>query len=237
MTSPVTPGTASLLVGLGINPMTPKKPPKSPASIAERAEQTALRKRELETAAETDAADQALEASEMTVADPSAAPALKAAAKKARLDRKQATQAAFAKAQDTAAMPPPPKPGTQAKAGKDKKKVAATRIKKKKTIEAALPSDNTDAEERTGSGAGSAAPTRAGNTKVGTTSRTTAHCSPALSAHACTPQTTPNCNHKTQTTHHLSNSWTPLEFTDPVIKLELDQSSSKEKPGPGYPAP
>ena len=176
----------------------------------------------------------------MTVADPSSAPALKAAAKKARLDRKQATQVAFAKAQDAAAMPPPPKPGIQAREGKDKKKTAgaaSARIKKKKTPEAAVPSDNTDADERTGSDAGSAAPTRAGNTKVGNTPRTTAHCSPALSAHACTPQTTPNCKHKTQTTHHLSNSWTPLEFTDPEIKLELDQSSSKEKPRAWIPSP
>ena len=120
MTSPVTPAwhcQPPALVGLRINPMTPKKPPKSPAEIAERAEQIALRKRELESAVETDAADQALEASEMTVADPASAPALKAAAKKARLDRKQATQVAFAKAQDAAAMPPPPKPGIQVLVG------------------------------------------------------------------------------------------------------------------------
>ena len=51
MTSPVTPGTVSLLVGLNINPMTPRKPPKSPAEIAARAEQIALRKRERESAA------------------------------------------------------------------------------------------------------------------------------------------------------------------------------------------
>ena len=61
----------------------------------------------------------------MTVADPASAPALKAAAKKARVDRKQATQVALAKARDAAAMPPPPKPGVQAKEGKDKKKTAA----------------------------------------------------------------------------------------------------------------
>ena len=42
----------------------------------------------------------------MMVADPASAPALKAASKKARLDRKQATQVALAKAQDAAAMPP-----------------------------------------------------------------------------------------------------------------------------------
>ena len=148
MTSPVTPGTASLLVELGIHPMTPKKPPQSPAIIAERAERTALRKRELETAAEADAANQALEACETTVANPSAATALKAAAKKARLERKQSTQAAIAKAQaQTAAMPPPPAPGAQARAGKDNKKNTGPRIKKK-TPKAALPSDNTDADER-----------------------------------------------------------------------------------------
>ena len=150
MTSPVTPGTASLLTALGINPTTPKKLPLSPASIAERAERSALRKRQHEAAAETDAADQQLEACETTVADPSAAPALKAAAKKARVERKQATQAALAKAQaQTAAMPPPPAPGAQARAGKDKKKTTGPRIKKK-TPEAA-PIDNKDADERTGS--------------------------------------------------------------------------------------
>ena len=60
----------------------------------------------------------------MTVADPASAPALKAAAKKARVDRKQATEVAVAKARDAAAMPPPPKPGIQAKEGKGKKKTA-----------------------------------------------------------------------------------------------------------------
>ena len=144
----------------------------------------------------------------MTPADAASAPALKAASKKARLERKQATQVAIAKARDAAAMPPPPKPGIQAKEGKGKKKTAdaaPARIKRKKPPEAAVPSDNTDADERTGSDAGSAAPTRAGNAKVGNTPRTTAHCSPALSAHTCTPQTTSNLTCTAQITHHHSS--------------------------------
>ena len=128
MTSPATPGAVSLLVGMGINPRTPTKIQLSPASVAARAERSAQRKREREAAVENAAADQALEASEMTVAAPSAAPELRAAAKKARVDRTQARVAAIETVQaQTTAMPPPPAPEAQAKAGKAKPKADATR--------------------------------------------------------------------------------------------------------------
>ena len=210
---------------MNINPITPRKPPKSPEEIAARAEQIALRKRELESAANTDAADQTLEDSEMTAADSASAPALKAASKKARVDRKQATQVAIAKARDAAAaMPPPPKPGIQAKDGRGKKKTAdaaPARIKRKKPPEAAVPSDNTDADERTGSDAGSEAPSRAGNAKVGNTPRTTAHCSPALSAHTCTSQTTSNLTCTAQITLH---SPPLLPMDSPGVHRSNDQT-------------
>ena len=159
----------------------------------------------------------------MTVAATSAAPELRAAAKKARLDRTQARVAAVQTAQaQTKAMPPPPAPGAQARAGRAKPKADAARIKKKPKKAAAQPA-STDAEERPGSETGSAAPSRAGNAKVGTTPPTTAQCSIALSAHTCTPQTTSNltCNLTALITHHHSYPWTPLGFTDPAIKLEL----------------
>ena len=165
----------------------------------------------------------------MTMADPSSASELRASAKQARADRKQSTRAAIEKAAaQTAAMPPPPAPGAQARAGKDKPKPAGARIKKNPK-KAALPSDSTDADDRAGPEADSEASTRAGNTKVGTPPRTTAQCSFALPAHASIPQTISNhnCNHKTQTTHHLSNPWTPLGFTDPLIDLIQGSAISK----------
>ena len=125
MTSPVTPGAVSLLVGMNINPRTPTILPISPASAAAKAEKSAQRKREREAAVNNAAADQALQVT-------SAAPALRASAKKARHDRTQARVAAVQTEQaNTKAMPPPPVPGAQARAGSAKPKADAVRIKKK----------------------------------------------------------------------------------------------------------
>ena len=192
MTSPVTPGAVSLLVGMNINPRTPTKLPISPASAAAKAEKSAQRKREREAAVNNAAADQALQASEMTVAATSAAPALRAAAKKARHDRTQARVAAVQTEQaKTKAMPPPPVPGAQARAGSAKPKADAVRIKKKPKKAAAHP-DTPDAEERAGSETGSVASSRAGNTKVGTTPPTT------TSLLICSA-----CSHRVQSPNHL----------------------------------
>ena len=242
MTSPVTPGTANLLVRLGVNPTTPKKPPKSPASIAERAEQTALRKRELEAAAETDAADQALEACEMMVADPSAAPALKAAAKKARLYRKQATQDACAKAQDAAAMPPPPKPGTQAKAGKDKKKpagAAAARIgsRKRRPPRPLYPRTTRTLTSVRGQTRVRRHPPGQGTPRWAPPPAPlhTAHLPCLLTPAPHKPPQTANTKHKPPTTSLIHGL--PWSSLIPRSNSSWTSPARKKNPGPGYPAP
>ena len=227
MGSPASQGAASAHAALGINPTTPTIPALSPTSSSAKRAASGKRRSEREAAPEAIAANSELEAQEQTLAAPSAAAQLMAAAKKARTDRTQAAQSAVAKARtDAAVMPSPAAPEMQARGGKARPESSAKMIRRKPGRVVPMTQD-ADVESRAESEAGSETSPRAPNKKVGTTAPTTKHCTPAATH---SPQTTSNHKHthKARTTHTHTESRVRPRFSDLMITRELTWFSSDE---------